>query len=251
MINKISVFVFFLLIVGCKKNSSNITNNKIIDKKVTINTTTDSVCISNYPSTRLFVSKEEYNEITSQRKEFFLDKFIDPDSTYFSYLKNGNNTRFESEFGKDTYFLWYTYFIKMKYNASKYQKERQELIELYVEINNLNANLNRGGSFFAHNIPRIQAYVEWEIYKNHMLQINCTKDFKIKFSKQKSDFIATYIKLIDSVFLSDFWLNEEKNYRLSKKKEVITLFKSIENKVNNSRKICLVSNFQDKFYYEN
>ena len=86
MINKIFVFVFLLLIVSCKDNSSS--KNKTIDNKTNRRTSLDTVYISDYPGIELYALKDEYNKVVNKRDEFFTDVFINPDSTYSIFLKS-------------------------------------------------------------------------------------------------------------------------------------------------------------------
>ena len=185
MLNKIYLIVLFLAIIGCTEKYSTKNNLKIEKSKADRITSLDTVYICNYPKIELFALKEDYNRIVLKRDEFFNNVFSNPDSYYKNYLKSKNDKNFEGEFGVDAYYQWYTYFIKKKFNTNFYQKEREDLLAIHIELNNLNALLKGGGSYFSHNIPRIHAYVEWNIYKKNILKNNIAEKPEIEFLKKK------------------------------------------------------------------
>ena len=128
------------------------------------NTQEDTLYISTSPDLEYYLLKEEYNKMVQQRKEFFSDSVYDPDFTYHSSYKSFEDITIKSETGKDYYYLCFAYFLKKRYTHHNYHVEREKLIELYNSINDIYAIIARGGTFFSHNIPRIQAYAEWDIY---------------------------------------------------------------------------------------
>ena len=107
-----------------------------IDERITQE---DTLYISTSPALKYFVLRDEYNKIVEQRKEFFSDTVSDPDFTYYSNYDSFEETTFTSEIGQDTYYLWYTYFLKKRYAHDNYEAEREKLLELYNSINDIYA----------------------------------------------------------------------------------------------------------------
>lgn len=245
MINKIFVFVFVLLIASCKDNSS--INSKIIDNKASRKTTLDTVYLSNYPGVKLYALKEEYNEIVQKRDEFFNDVFISPDSTYLTYLKTGNDIRFESEFGADAYYQWYAYFLQKKFKQKKFKDERFKLIQLYYSLNEVYSIMDQGGSGYAHNIPKIHAYVEWDIYNTFILNDAEETTSEDAFLNKKALFRKHNNHIIDSIFSLEKWMQKPSSTRNEYKKEVKTLFHEIEKKSENFFYLRKISQFQKKY----
>lgn len=245
MINKIFGFVFLLLIVSCKDNSS--INSKIIDNKASRKTSLDTVYLSNYPGVKLYALKEEYNEIVQKRDEFFNDVFICPDSTYLTYLKTGNDIRFESEFGADAYYLWYAYFLQKKHEQKKFKDERFKLIQLYYSLNEVYSIMDQGGSGYAHNIPKIHAYVEWDIYNTYIINKPIENISNTEFLKAKALFTKQNNEVIESVFSSEKWMQRPYHTRKVIKKEVKNLFDKIDVTIVNSFHLNKASDFQKKY----
>lgn len=249
MINKIYLIVLLLAIIGCKEKISTKNDLKIEKSKAYRITSLDTVYICNYPKIELYVLKEDYNKIVIKRDEFFNNEFSNPDSYYTNYLKSENDKNFEGEFGADAYYQWYTYFLKKKYNPSIYKKEREDLLAIHNEINNLNALLKGGGSYFSHNIPRIHAYVEWNIYKKNILKNDIAEEPENEFLKKKSRFISSLKKNLNDTFQKEIWLAETSYYRTLKKREAIILINFLESKINTAFKLHTASEFQKKFTY--
>jgi len=247
MINKILFYVFLLLTVSCKDNSSS--KNKTIDNKTSRRTSLDTVYISDYPGIELYALKDEYNKVVNKRDEFFTDVFINPDSTYSIFLKTRKDSMFESEFGADAYYLWYAYFLKRKYKEITFKDQRFKLIELYNTLNEVYSIMDQGGSVYAHNIPRIQAYVEWDIYNTYIINKPIENISNNEFLKVKELFIKQNNEVIDSVFSSEKWMQRPYHTRKAIKKEVKNLFDKIDDAIVNSFYLNKVSDFQKKYSY--
>ena len=251
MINKIPVYIFLLLIVSCKDNSSS--KNKTIDNKASRSTSLDTVYISDYPGIELYELKDEYNKVVHTRNEFFNDVFIDPESTYSTYFKPGKEGHFTSEFGVDAYFLWYAYFLKKKYKEETFKEQRFKLIQLYDTLNRAYSIMDQGGSGYGHNIPRIHAYVEWDIYNTYIINKPSRNVSNAEFLKAKTLFTIHNDKVIDSVFSSGIWMRRPYNQRKATKEKVKYLFDKIDVAIVNPFYLNKVSDFQKKYnlYYNN
>ncbi len=226
-------YIFLMFIVfGCL-NKSNTKKTELLNPKDSRKTQLDTVYISKDPLVNLYYLKDEYNEIVMQRDEFFSNVFVDPDMTYQNYLNTNNDNRFISEFGADAYYQWYAYFLNKKYNSEAYSNKRSKLVELYQSINKAYAFMARGGSGFAHNIPRIYAYVEWDIY-NHYVLNDLDENSATNFLAEKELYIVSNNKILK---LDKFRNNET----------IKLLFDSIHQKIENQFELKYVMQFQDKF----
>ena len=225
---------FFLLFIalGCL-NKPHTKRTELLNSKESRKTQLDTVYISKDPLAELYYLKDEYNEIVMERDEFFSDDFKDPDLTYKNYINENTDNKFVSQFGADAFYQCYAYFLKKKYNSEAYKADRNKLVELYNTINKAYSIMANGGSYFAHNIPRIYAYVEWEIY-NHFVLNNYDENNKSDFQTQKILYIDSNTKTLE---LDEFKNND--NLKL--------LFDSIHQKIENPFELKLVMQFQDRF----
>ena len=219
---------------GCL-NKSNTKVAELLNTKESRITQLDTVYISKDPLVKLYYLKDEYNEIVMERDEFFSDNFKGPDLTYENYLKANNDNKFVSQFGADAYYQCYAYFLKKKYNSKAYNIEWSKLVELYHSINRAYSIMAKGGSSFAHNIPRVYAYVEWDIY-NHFVLNNTDENNTSDFQTEKNLYIDSNTKILE--------LNEFKNNETLK-----FLFDSIYQKIENQFELKHVIQFQKRFEY--
>jgi hypothetical protein len=225
---------FFLMFIafGCV-NKSNTKGAELLNTKKSRKTQLDTVYISKDSLVELYYLKDEYNEIVMERDEFFSDDFKDPDLTYENYLKANIDNRFVSQFGADTYYQCYAYFLKKKYNSKSYNTERSKLVELYHSINRAFSIMAKGGSSFAHNIPRVYAYAEWDIYNHYVL--NTTDENNTSyFQTEKGLYIDSNTRILE--------LEEFKNNETLK-----LLFDYIHQKIENQFELEHVKQFQKRF----
>lgn len=226
-------YIFLVFIAfGCL-NKSNTKGPELLNTKKSRKTQLDTVYISKEPLVELYYLKDEYNEIVVERDEFFSDDFKDPDLTYENYLKTNNDDRFVSQFGADAYYQCYAYFLKKKYNSAAYKAKRNKLVELYHSINRAYSIMVKGGSSFAHNIPRVYAYVEWDIY-NHFVLNTSDENNKSDFQTEKNLYTHSNTKILE--------LDEFKNNETLK-----SLFYSIHQKIENPFELKHVMEFQKRF----
>jgi len=227
---------FFLVFVafGCL-NKSNTRGAELLNTKESRKTQLDTVYISKDPLVELYYLKEEYNEIVIERDEYFSDEFKDPDLTYENYLKANTDNKFVSQFGADAFYQCYAYFLKKKYNSKAYNTDRSKLVELYHSINRAYSIMSKGGSSFAHNIPRVYAYVEWDIY-NYFVLNNTDKNNTSDFQTEKNLYIDSNTKILE---LDELRNNESLKF----------LFDSIHRKIENQFELKHVMQFQERFYH--
>jgi len=227
---------FFLMFIafGCL-NKSNTRGAELLNTKESRKTPLDTVYISKAPLVELYYLKDEYNEIVMERDEFFSDHFKDPDLTYKNYINGNTDNIFVSQFGADAFYQCYAYFLKKKYNSKAYNTERSKLVELYHSINRVYSIIAKGGSSFAHNIPRAYAYVEWDIY-NHFVLNNTDENNSSDFQIEKNLYIDSNTKILE--------LNEFKNNETLK-----LIFDSIYQKIENQFELKHVMQFQKRFEY--
>lgn len=229
---KIYKYFFLMFIaIGCF-NKSNTKGAELLNTKESRKTQLDTVYISKDSLVELYYLKDEYNEIVMERDEFFSDEFKDLDLTYENYLKANTDNKFTSQFGADAYYQCYAYFLKKKYNSEAYKAERNKLVELYRSVNRAYSIMAKGGSSFAHNIPRIYAYVEWDIY-NHFVLKNTVENSTSDFQTEKNLYIDSNTKILK---LDEF--NNNETLKL--------LFDSIHQKIENPFELEHVIQFQDK-----
>lgn len=227
---------FFLLFIalGCL-NKPHTKGTELLNSKESRKTQLDTVYISKDPLVELYYLKDEYNEIVMERDEFFSDDFKDPDLTYKNYINENTDNKFVSQFGADAFYQCYAYFLKKKYNSKAYNTERSKLVELYHSINRAYSIMAKGGSSFAHNIPRVYAYVEWDIY-NHFVLNNTDENNSSDFQIEKNLYIYSNTKVLE--------LNEFKNNETLK-----FLFDSIYQKIENQFELKHIMQFQKRFEY--
>lgn len=227
-------YIFLVFIAfGCL-NKSNTKGLELLNANESRKTQLDTVYISKDPLVELYYLKDEYNEIVMKRDEFFSNDFKNPDLTYENYLKANTDNKFVSQFGADAYYQCYVYFLKMKYNSQAYYTQRSKLVELYQSINKAYSIMAEGGSYFAHNIPRIYAYVEWDIY-NHFVPSPSDENNTSNFQTEKDQYIDSNTKILE--------LDEFKNNETLK-----LLFDSIHQKIENKFELKHVIQFQDRYH---
>ena len=208
----------------------------------------DTVYISTSPTLEYYVLKEEYNKMVHQRKEFFSDSIYDPDITYHSSYDSFEDITFKSETGQDYYYLCYTYFLKKRYTHDNYKTEREKLLELYNSINDIYAIIARGGTFFSHNKPRIQAHVEWDIY-NHLVVKRAVLISEIDSELEKRAFIERNHKILESSNSFVYWDSFTEEGRKATLQELQALFESISEKIDRPFYLTCVLGFEERYQH--
>ncbi|SHL91485.1 hypothetical protein [Chryseobacterium polytrichastri] len=162
----------------------------------------------------LKLGKKEFNKIVDSHPEFFQDIPENPDKQYYRF---GND--FESEAGKDSYFILYAYFLKQKNGSEKYAEQRKKLINIYSNINSLFQYFEDGGTYFGHQYSRILGYAEYSIYLYPKNKDEFYKTYDI--SKQKELYIKSLRQLVEDENKIDFESTEQQKIELTAKMEEI------------------------------
>ena len=230
------------LFSGCHSRPK---DNERIDERITQE---DTLYISTSPALEYYVLKEEYNKIAQQRKEFFSDSINDPDFTYYSYYDSFEDITFKSQIGQDTYYLLYTYFLKKRYNHDNYQDERERLIELYNSINDIYSIIARGGTFFTHNKPRIQAYAEWDIY-NQLVVKRAIPISESDFKMEKEAFIERNRRILEFSDSFKYWKSLTEVGRKATLQELQALFESLSEKIDTPYHLSCVLKFEQRYQH--
>ena len=212
------------------------------------NTQEDTVYISTSPTLEYYVLKEEYNKLVQQRKEFFSDNIYAPDFTYHSSYDSFEDITFKSETGQDYYYLCYTFFLKKRNNHENYHGERERLIDLYNSINHIYSIIARGGTFFSHNKPRIQAYAEWDIY-NHLVLKRGVPISEIDFESEKEAFIERNRKILESSNSFEYWDSFTEEERKATLQELQVLFESLSEKIDTPFYLSCVLGFEERYQH--
>lgn len=229
MRNYFLLFMVSVLCLSCNKKNAN--KKIVIDKKQTqyVNedfnpklyyTTKDSVLLVAFEEDSIYVAREEFNDVVDKHSEFFTEYPRSPDITY---LISAFDEQFSSEIGQDNYFMYYTYFLRQKYEIDNFEYHRNKLILIYKNLNNISHLLNGGGTGYGHMYARIYGYAEYSVYLYYLTRNDSTITYDI--SKQKSLFKQTLQQVVidrlgvtfntdiptDKASLQDelFWLIDE------------------------------------------
>lgn len=169
------------LIAACNFNSkSKNTLPEFLTKSksdIIISRTKDSISFSVPVLTHFAFGIEELSDIINSHPEFSVFPPKNPDEAYWS-----NNTGFDSEFGRDDYYLLYYALLRSKNNIAERDFERTQLINLFSTINEIFAIAKNGGSYFGHQKARIFAYTEFCIQTSGSKE----KSSEQKFSEKKN-----------------------------------------------------------------
>jgi hypothetical protein len=143
-------------------------------------------------------SRDEWNCIIDSFPELYSDNIVPPDTTYansrlwvkwIDSLGNEQHVTFGCEVCRDAYYGLYAWFLKNKNGIAKHAARRKKLIEIYTSINRLFSILNSGGTYYGHQIPRIEGYVEYDIYR--FIHKKALFADPSDFRQQKAQFIST------------------------------------------------------------
>lgn len=157
----------------------------------------DTVVIDSEIGEVLKYSKEEFKNIIDNHPEFFKDIPPEPTAAYYC-----NPVPFGSEQGNDAYCQLYAYFLKQRNGAAQNAVQREHLIKLYSNINDLFGRLAYGGTYFGHQSIRLLATAEYDIYQYSVAkEEGIAKGYDIK--RQKLLYLQTLRQLIDDEVAND------------------------------------------------
>ena len=122
-----------------------------------------------------------------------------PDMSYASsgYFRNYTDStgeeqtiNFDSEAGRDSYYMLYAYFLRKRNGIEQLAGRRDTLIKIYRDINSIFGHLVYGGTYFGHQYLRILGYVEYDLYLYlYSLKYPDTTDM-YSIAKQKQFYIG-------------------------------------------------------------
>jgi NADH:ubiquinone oxidoreductase subunit len=188
--------------------------------------TGDHVTIQLWHGDSLVYTKAEFNSIIDNYPELVSKNTYHPDITFHGLRKK--ETRFSSEVGQDEYYGLYAYFLKQKNGDAVYSKRRRTLLLIYEKINELFQNIQDGGTYFGHQVSRIEGYVEYDIYQHKWYKKEQYQDEK-KIAKQKALFIETLRQIIIDANLERNDIPQE--YKIKRMKNMNRMVDEIANNI--------------------
>lgn len=158
--------ILFLITIAffcsCNKQAKNTIDKKLYTQQDTLN-----INGHNFP-------KEEFNTIIDHFPRLYQAEILHPDSLYqldeplsrdfIDAQWRKQMISFDSEAGKDKYFTLYAHFLAQKNDCTRFKYLRKDLTATYQSIINIFERLNRGGTLYSHELSRVPAYVEYDIY---------------------------------------------------------------------------------------
>ncbi|HNP23012.1 MAG TPA: hypothetical protein PKM63_03255 [Panacibacter sp.] len=172
-------------------------SNSDVDKSA-YHATTDTVIIASKYFDTISYSKAEFNSIIDQY-DYLIQEFPDPPNIAWAKdmavaLKNVKDNdpgflSFSSEVGQDNYYSLYAYFLMQRDSSPALIQRRDKLNKICQGINDMAAELARGGTYYAHQYNRIPAFAEYAVNMFALDSVSFLKNGS--FSKQKDLFIAS------------------------------------------------------------
>lgn len=203
-------------------------------------TKSDTVLIIIEAGDTVRYAKSDFNTIVNTHAEFFEEYPDNPDQTY----ANRPAATFLSEAAKDDYYLLYAYFLQQRNGVTAFFLERQKLIDIFSNINNLFRNFQYGGTYFVHQSRRILGYAEYSVYLIPKTQEGINKTYDI--TKQKELYIKSLRQLINDESNIDYiTLGPE---RISRKQKLNTLVDSLDRLITDNFYLRRAQAFQYKHY---
>jgi len=203
--------------------------------------TNDTIIIILESGVTLKFGKTEFNNIIENYPELNSDYPQEPEE---SYCCNSNKDYFESEVGKDDYFILYAYFLKQKNGIEKNEEMRKKLIDIYQNINSLFQDLYSGGTFFMHQYLRIFAYAEYSIYLNSEDKDNFENKYDI--TKQKELYIKLLRQIIeDEIKIDGNTIGKEK---IKKNEELNKIIDNLDKLITDISYLRRAQEFHFKYY---
>lgn len=169
------------------------TNNSKVADNTQYHATGDHVTIHLWYGDSMVYTKAEFDNIIDNYPELVSKDTYHPDITFYGLRKK--EIRFSSEVGQDEYYGLYAYFLKQKNGDAVYSKRRRGLLLIYEKINELFKNIQDGGTYFGHQVSRMEGYVEYDIYQHKWNKTEQYQDEK-KIAKQKALFIQSLRQII-------------------------------------------------------
>lgn len=213
----IKIILLTLIFNSCNQSrQSNSLNDNLIEKDILALVYTEDTLRS--------ISKKEYETILKEKlTEIPKHNNLNPDSLYNQ--KPEKSPDFNSEQGKDFYYLIYAHYLSSNDNKAIPHQEVEEIEELYYTINLfMHTSIDLGSGFY-HIIQRIPAYAQYDL-------LISTADNNKPDEKTKANFLMLLQKLV----------TEEDKRTLE-----ITI-EDIENQINTEFKLKLANSFLKNKY---
>jgi hypothetical protein len=201
----------------------------------------DSVYICNDRGLILKYPKSEFDDLAQKYNQFFSDA---PQSPDFTYLHDDNKPQFDSPQGQDHYYMLYAYFLKQHNGKQKYAPQRQQLMAIYNQINQLFRCFDGGGLYFEHQNTRLSAYAEYGValWRREKPRALPDDDFK----KQKQVYLKGLGQLMIDHNNIDFNSPEtDKKQRLKQLKQSLM---GLDSLLNNRFYLASAQEFQYRHY---
>lgn len=221
----IYILIIVIGLLSCNNQPKEIDKTIITEKNIQTKkidnskyyTKQDTISITTELGETLKFAKDDFNKIIDKHAEFFEEHPNKPDQ---AYVKINDKEDFGSEVGQDNYYTLYAYFLKQKNGEKKYEKERKNLIDIYLKINSLFQHFQYGGTYFGHQYSRILGYAEYSIYLMPKSKEDIEKTYNI--TRQKELYIKSLHQLIEDESKIDFYtLGREKIKRNKKLNQIV------------------------------
>ncbi|MGV3459537.1 MAG: hypothetical protein ACO1N9_03680 [Flavobacterium sp.] len=173
--------VLLFILLGCKKESgtvrekthdgTSVTDTVTASQDTTSYPSVDDVAIilnddfiSGYPKELLDNYSKWFNDINDSHvvsPKIAFEKLQDNVAADYGELKN----RFTGEVGEDSFYVLYGHFLQEKNGTERFKSERENILNLFRCINEINRQLQYGGTFFGHQEFRIYGHAEYALYE--------------------------------------------------------------------------------------
>lgn len=208
----------------------------------------DTINISTIPGDPLTYTQSELKQIQKQYPELTKGSPLTPDITYYLSESKGYKTDYKilgCEACKDGYYSLYAYFLKPRNGGEKYASQRETLVRLYRDINEIFSQLKHGGTYFGHQYTRILAYAEYSVYE-YDYEVKNDELKKYDVSGQKKQYINLLKKHISDEIDDD---PESAPFQKTKfKKQLFETVKDIDRLITEYFYLEKVQEFQYSHY---
>ena len=151
-----------------------------------------------------------------------------------------------SEAGKDTYCQLYAYFLQKRNGEMKYQERRTELINIFKQINEINADLIGGGTYYGHMYKRVAAHAEYAIWLCATDSTHYTKTYDI--TRQKKFYIQTLQQSVFDEIDADDGNGLSSDDKTGKKKKLSMKIERLSDMITDYFYLSRAQYFQQRYY---
>ncbi|MES2375854.1 MAG: hypothetical protein V4553_04720 [Bacteroidota bacterium] len=212
----------------------------------------DSVLVYEDEDSKAFYKKGELKRILKSYPELDdKENILPPDQAYAKRglkgaLKPCDINLEGCELCQDSYYVLYAHFLKQRNGDEKYKKVRNNLIEIYRDINNIFGKLAQGGTYFSHQDSRILGYAEYSISLKKSDRYDDWFGKKYDISRQKTLYINSLRQKITDELNSNFDINKEDKPKL--KKELFETVNQLDGLITNYFYLKMTQEFQYSNY---